>query len=72
MEKHGIDDGHIININRHALFDILTGKYSFIWVFDSICGHGLDQIPEQHFYSATKHAVTILTQQMDMELKKED
>nr|CAD7204958.1 unnamed protein product [Timema douglasi] len=58
MKEKGVDDGHIIHINR----------YNLSLIKESILGHKLGGLDGLIPYTASKHAVTVLTEGLRREL----
>ncbi len=84
MKERQVDDGHIININRYRCILLhLCSVYSFSclcsdtksfnvskYMFYSICGHRVINNADAHFYTASKYAVTALTEGLRQELRE--
>lgn len=80
MKERGVDDGHIININRYLTHSSITSFY--VWALTvlmfilwwstlfSMGGHRMVPSADEHFYCATKYAVTALTEGLRQELRE--
>jgi len=84
MKERKVDDGHIININRyistfiahftapfmHTHVYVPVPSIQYLKMCFSICGHRVINHAEAHFYTASKYAVTALTEGLRQELRE--
>ena len=72
LKERGIDDGHIILLNRYHVhgrdYIIRNYLYHVVVCSLSVVGHRVGNKPDTHFYSATKHAITAITEGVRLEL----
>lgn len=66
VKERGIDDGHIFFVNRFASIIHVV----LLCLVCSIFGHKVPPGKYEHFYSATKFAVTALVEGVRQELRE--
>ena len=67
VKERGVDDAHIIFINRLILCSSLWRIYLYLY---SINGHSIAPVASFHFYSATKFAITAIAEGVRQELRE--